>query len=352
MLPFPKRAEFSYRAEDVDRVFNDHLYIDIINSKVFRRLKLVSFLGAIEYVLRPSSIYKYFVHSRFNHSIGVARLALRYSYIRGFSKVKERGLVVYALVHDLGHFPLSHTLEDISAKKFAMNHRLFSIALVNGELEEQKELKDILNHYKICSNSITHYFDTETAGEASVSSPFNLDTLEGISRSYQAFSRNHVRLDASRLLKNTLVVRSAIHRQMFWASKAQIYNKVIYGPIGMAADVLSSLYFSETKKDIDIDDMTANDHVFFTRHPDFVEFMKKISKFLLNEYVNLPSPVRRRYFLIDDVGAGETDERYQSTKVTCLDNLDAWKALFYRIYESEVPDSTQLELFSDDGGNC
>lgn len=351
MLPFPKRADFSYRTQDVDRVFNDSLYIDIINSKIFRRLKLISFLGAIEYVLRPSSIYKYFVHSRFNHSIGVARLALRYSDIRGFTKIKERGLVVYALVHDLGHFPLSHTLEDVFAKKFAMDHRHFSVALINGDLEEHKELTDILEHYKICRRSITHYFDHGDTSEASVSSPFNLDTLEGISRSYHAVSRNYLRLDAGRLLKNTLVNRSVIHRQMFWASKSQIYNKFIYGPIGMAADVLSSLYFSEIQKDINIGDMTANDHVFFARYPEFVEFVKKISKYLLDEYANLPDPIKRRYFLIDDINADETDDRYQSTKVTCMDNLDAWKDLFYRIYEGKASCGAQLELFDDDGGN-
>lgn len=346
MLPFPKRADSAYRKEYVNRVFGDPLYIDIINSKTFRRLKLISFLGAIEYILRPSSIRYDFVHNRFNHSIGVARLALRYSYIKSFPKEKERALVVYALIHDIGHFPLSHTLEEIFTRRFSLDHRLTSLELARGKLEGRTELKEILDHHDVSEDEIIPFFDNEETGEVIFSGPFNLDTLEGISRSFSALGRDYIGLDASRLLRSTLLERSSVDRKLFWESKSRIYNQFINGPIGMAADTLSSIYFSETKKELNIIDTAINDRKFFQRHHDFMEFLKKTSEFMRKDFNNIPKPIRQRHFFIDGDDAGETDARYQTTKIKCLDNLDAWKALFYRIYERKPP--TQFELFDND----
>lgn len=83
----------------------------IVKSPLFQRLRHITHLGLAHYVY-PSA-----THSRFSHSLGVMHLASR---IGDILNQKKGGLIdeedmknlrMAALLHDLGHFPYSHTLE-------------------------------------------------------------------------------------------------------------------------------------------------------------------------------------------------------------------------------------------------
>lgn len=87
----------------------------LIDSPEFRRLARVSQLGLV------ARVYPGATHSRFEHSLGVYRLALlflkHFSYDRRFAEVispaaAER-LIVAALIHDIGHWPYCHPIEDL-----------------------------------------------------------------------------------------------------------------------------------------------------------------------------------------------------------------------------------------------
>ena len=91
------------------KIKQDEAYI--INSPLFQRLRYITQLGLAHYVY-PSA-----THSRFSHSLGVMHLA---SKIGAILNEKHNGLIseedmknlrMAALLHDLGHFPYSHTLE-------------------------------------------------------------------------------------------------------------------------------------------------------------------------------------------------------------------------------------------------
>ena len=87
----------------------------IIDSPQFRRLAQISQLGFV------SLVYPAAIHTRFEHSLGVYRLALLFLKHLGhderFSKViqSEHGerFIVAALLHDLGHWPFCHPIEDM-----------------------------------------------------------------------------------------------------------------------------------------------------------------------------------------------------------------------------------------------
>ena len=88
----------------------------IIDTEAFQRLRGISQLGLV------SLVYPAAIHTRFEHSLGVYRLALlmlkRFAHDGRFTEcVSPRDaelLIVTALLHDVGHWPFCHPIEDIS----------------------------------------------------------------------------------------------------------------------------------------------------------------------------------------------------------------------------------------------
>ena len=110
----------------------------IIDTAEFRRLARISQLGLV------SLVYPAAIHTRFEHSLGVYRLALLYlRQLAGderFAKVvrpEEAELfLVAALLHDLGHWPFCHPIEDIRLPSVP-SHELFANSfLLEGELAD------------------------------------------------------------------------------------------------------------------------------------------------------------------------------------------------------------------------
>jgi HD superfamily phosphohydrolase len=93
----------------------DPLFAELVATPAFQRLKSIRFLGGIDYLLVrvPNGANRNIRYTRYQHSLGVARLALLYGNQRGLSFSERRILYVAALLHDVGHAPLSHSLEPV-----------------------------------------------------------------------------------------------------------------------------------------------------------------------------------------------------------------------------------------------
>jgi uncharacterized protein len=94
----------------------DPLAMRLVDTRAFQRLRYVRQLG-LAYLVYPGAS-----HSRFEHALGaynLARRALGLLEERGFTQDLEPDacLVVRcaALLHDIGHYPFSHALEEIGA---------------------------------------------------------------------------------------------------------------------------------------------------------------------------------------------------------------------------------------------
>ncbi|MDR1696566.1 MAG: HD domain-containing protein [Endomicrobium sp.] len=90
----------------------------IINSPYFQRLRNIKQLGLAYYVFPGAT------HTRFSHSIGVLGVAdrlLRHLNISESNQIKIR---LAALLHDIGHFPLSHTIEEVYSDNKKQNEDL------------------------------------------------------------------------------------------------------------------------------------------------------------------------------------------------------------------------------------
>lgn len=114
----------------------------LIDTPEFRRLSKVSQLGLV------SLVYPAALHTRFEHCLGVYRLALlllkQLAHDPRFADTvrPEDGelFLVTALLHDLGHWPFCHPIEDVCLPSVP-HHELFANSfLLEGEVA------DVLRH--------------------------------------------------------------------------------------------------------------------------------------------------------------------------------------------------------------
>ena len=110
----------------------------VIDTVEFRRLARITQLGLV------SLVYPAAYHTRFEHALGVYRMALLYlkrlSYDPRFREsVTARDaelLIVAALLHDLGHWPFCHPIEDLRLPGVP-DHELFANSfLLEGEIAD------------------------------------------------------------------------------------------------------------------------------------------------------------------------------------------------------------------------
>ena len=108
----------------------------IIDSAEFQRLKTISQLGLV------STVYPGAVHNRFEHSLGVYRTALLFlghyrsnpRFIEIVSDEQAEAFLLASLLHDIGHWPFCHPIEDIAPPGIASHEELGKKYIVNSAI--------------------------------------------------------------------------------------------------------------------------------------------------------------------------------------------------------------------------
>jgi len=122
----------------------------IIEHPVFSRLSSVPQLGLL------SSIYPTASHNRLEHSIGVFRNCVLYinalyhdSYNPLFrqlvTEVDLKTLLIVSLLHDIGHYPLAHEIEETNRE---LKHEIIGSKLLSNNTEDKfgHTIKDIIEN--------------------------------------------------------------------------------------------------------------------------------------------------------------------------------------------------------------
>ncbi len=162
--------------------FNDPVYgfvsipcdlvYDIIAQPNFQRLRRIKQLGLSNYVYPGAQ------HTRFQHVIGAMSLtqdALQTLRQKGIEISTKEEEAVYAaiLLHDIGHGPFSHTLENVLIKD--LHHEEISLHLM------QLMNKELGNRLDLCIDIFTNKYPRKFLHQL-VSSQLDMDRLDYLRR--------------------------------------------------------------------------------------------------------------------------------------------------------------------------
>jgi len=180
----------------------DELTLSLVDTDVFQRLRYVRQLG-LAYLVYPGA-----THSRFEHALGAYHLA------RGtLSLLAERGgvdgldsneLVVVraaALLHDIGHYPFSHALEEIGQ----LHHEDVARPLIL-----EGEIADILAQ-QIAPDAPQRVFDlvrgvSTSALQGLISGSLDLDKIDYLKRDAFMCGVPYGEIDVDRLTNSMVVL--------------------------------------------------------------------------------------------------------------------------------------------------
>lgn len=157
----------------------------LIDSPAFQRLKTVSQLGFVSWV------YPGATHHRFEHSLGVYRLAVEFvrqltqdpRFVESVTDHEIELLLVSALLHDIAHWPFCHTIEDIRLPEIPQHENLALERLETAEIAEALE-----QDWGILPSEVHALLtkQTETPGQKILSSilsgPIDVDKMDYLYR--------------------------------------------------------------------------------------------------------------------------------------------------------------------------
>lgn len=239
----------NYSVGEALDLFNEDVFREIILSPEVMRLRDISFLGSME---KTENVKK---TSRFDHSIGVAYLAFKTSEKLNLDSETKKHLIIASLLHDIGHGPLSHSLEPIIKNLLKIDHSTITKRLIVGTYklatEDKNNICRILKKYNIDRTKITNILDGKNDDLESVlfKNPFNLDTLDGINR--VAFSLDIGYIEPEKIVnlfyvKGDKILVYAKHKHIFdrfWELKTHIYLDYIYSEKNLSSELLIQKYY-------------------------------------------------------------------------------------------------------------
>lgn len=263
----------------IEQIKEDPLISTIITSDAFARLKKISFLGAIDYLHYESTLTKG-PRSRAEHSICVAALAAFVAHHRNYNKELTQHIVVAGLLHDIGHPPLSHSVEPYLKQFLGIGHHEMGETLLRGEHKISKKLhKDLKNQVDIdvIEKFISGDMPRDFGGDL-FSSPINIDTIDGIIRSLRYYKKfttipTHIDIAYSSFIEKEESKFKKLDQ--FWNMKNLVYKIIINREDGILADKYSQIYFTE-RNELDESSIFENELDWRKKHSNLFEDIKKI----------------------------------------------------------------------------
>lgn len=211
----------------------DDLIFDIIEHPYFQRLRRIKQLG-LTHLVYPGAL-----HTRFQHSLGAMHLmqeAITVLKSKGhkIQPIEEQGALIAILLHDVGHGPFSHALENSIIDK--LNHEDISLILMhqfNDEFKDKLSLGiDIYNH-----NYSKNYLSQL------VSSQLDMDRLDYLKRDTFFTGVSEGVIGTERIIKMLNVSNDQLvveEKGIYSLEKFLIARRIMYWQVYLHKTVLSA----------------------------------------------------------------------------------------------------------------
>ena len=259
------------------------MVMDLVDTAPFQRLRRIRQLGPAYLTFHSAE------SSRFTHSLGVFHLARR-AFERMLPLAPElepyRGLLYgAALLHDIGHGPLSHTGEEM----FGLHHEAWSARVIR----HHPEIHDCLESHasgtaEAVANLLEHGRSPHPLIKHLVSSQLDCDRLDYLLRDSYSTGTRYGQLDLDRILgaltlapdgdmaihpkglmavEHYLVVRNLMYRSVYnhrlnvvcnWLLEKLILTARQLGPEQVWADEVMATWLWQPDQ-IRLEDFLAND---------------------------------------------------------------------------------------------
>ncbi len=338
--PYDFKAPLRPEATDAQ----DPLVGALIETRAFRRLRSIRFLGGIDYlrVPAPNGRLGSRRYTRHQHSLGVARLALLYCDIAEVGGAERRLIGLAALLHDIGHAPLSHSLEPVFTQMFGLDHHRATAAIIRGEVPLGHEVHAKLRAGGIDVERLLALIDGQDSSHGGFfDGPINFDTIEGILRT-QTYEKPTPKVASPETVLVAATRRAdeadRIAVDEFWSYKDLVYRFIINGNQGVLADAACQAFMRRNAERFGPDDYYSTEHRLFSKlpglhdlltHPDFDH--------LIGAELQATVRFKARRFMVDPAGdffAREDHRRYRQTKLDATVQRpmtatgDTWQDLF------------------------
>ncbi|MDP1512923.1 HD domain-containing protein [Paenibacillus sp. CMAA1739] len=245
-----------------EKVFKDpvHNYIHVqdtviwrlINTPEFQRLRRIRQLGTSYLTFHGAE------HSRFSHSLGVYEITRRI--ISQFERgdfpdwPKEERLVALcaALLHDVGHGPFSHSIEEA----FHMNHEDWTCRIVLGDTKINAVLRQVDEKLpQQVAAVIAKTYDKPIVVNL-VTSPLDADRMDYLLRDAHSTGVNYGTIDLDRILRllrphngRIVVKESGMHAvEDYLMSRYQMYWQIYFHPVTRSSEILLRKIFKRAKE--------------------------------------------------------------------------------------------------------
>jgi len=188
----------------------DKLVLDLIETRELQRLRYIKLMG-ISYVVYPGAD-----HNRFSHSLGAAFLMKRIIERMRLLKADPRFqalakqldeyrelLLAAALLHDIGHFPLSHLLENFTGQ----SHESWTARLLRDPEGEAHQVLKVYDpkYPERCAQIIERTFKPSFAVKL-ISSQLDVDRMDYLLRDSYHTGVGYGRFDLEWLIHSLRIV--------------------------------------------------------------------------------------------------------------------------------------------------
>lgn len=213
----------------------NNLVFDIIEHPWFQRLRRIIQLGLTHYVY-PSA-----VHTRYQHALGAMHLmtqAVEVLRSKGIliSAEEEEGVLCAILLHDIGHGPYSHVLEQTIVKD--LSHEDLSLMMMDS-------LNDFFNHRLDTANKIFRNDFPKKFLHQLVSSQLDMDRLDYLSRDSFFTGVAEGVINTDRIIKMLTVVDDQLvveGKGIYSIEKFIISRRLMYWQVYLHKTVVAAEY--------------------------------------------------------------------------------------------------------------
>lgn len=224
---------------DFIRVYETEL--EVIDSPIFQRLRRIRQLSGA-HLTYPSA-----QHSRFEHSLGVMHIAgLAASALRDSGHLDSEQISdirLAALLHDVGHGPLSHLFEEVLQTKRKISHED-----IGKQIILHSEIGDILSKSGFNKKLITklafgdpkYRFVNEI-----VSGSLSADMMDYLQRDGYFTGAEHAKIDHRRIIQSLDVYKSrlALDRSALYSFESMILSRY---------QMFKAVYFHKTVRSAEV----------------------------------------------------------------------------------------------------